>query len=106
MQLVKEIEINELKTMLDQDEPTVKLIDVRNTAEVARGKIPGSENMPLHTVPLHQEAIKQHETVILYCHSGARSAQACSYLNNLGHENVYNLRGGILAWVNNGNSVG
>ncbi len=106
MQLVKEIEINELKTMLDQVEPTIKLIDVRNTAEVARGKIPGSENMPLHTVPLHQETIKEHDTVILYCHSGARSAQACSYLSNLGHENVYNLRGGILAWVNNGNSVG
>ncbi|VAW91805.1 hypothetical protein MNBD_GAMMA22-2822 [hydrothermal vent metagenome] len=106
MQLVKEIEINELKTMLDQVKPTVKLIDVRNTAEVARGKIPGSENMPLHTVPLHQESIKEHEKVILYCHSGARSAQACNYLSNLGHENVYNLRGGILAWVNNGNSVG
>lgn len=105
MQLVKEVEITELKTMLDQVKPTVKLIDVRNTIEVARGKIPGSENMPLHTVPLHQEEIKQHDTVILYCQSGARSAQACSYLSNLGHKNVYNLRGGILAWVNNGHSL-
>jgi len=105
MQLVKEVEITELKTMLDATDSTVKLIDVRNTTEVARGKIPGSENMPLHTVPLHQESIKEHDTVILYCHSGARSAQACSYLSNLGHDNVYNLRGGILAWVKNGHTI-
>ena len=40
--------------------------------------------------------------VVFYCRSGARSAQACVYMNTQGREEVYNLRGGIIAWLRNG----
>ena len=36
--------------------------------------------------------------IICSCRSGQRSAQACSMLKKHGFENVYNLRGGMMAW--------
>jgi rhodanese-related sulfurtransferase len=38
----------------------------------------------------------------LYCSSGDRSAIAASYLLKLGYRNIYNLSGGINAWLQAG----
>jgi rhodanese-related sulfurtransferase len=35
---------------------------------------------------------------VFYCHSGIRSAQAAAFIVSKGRGNVYNLRGGVLAW--------
>jgi adenylyltransferase/sulfurtransferase len=34
----------------------------------------------------------------MQCRSGARSAAALNQLEQLGYTNLYNLKGGILAW--------
>jgi rhodanese-related sulfurtransferase len=36
--------------------------------------------------------------LIVYCNSGQRSVGLCSKLRKQGFENVYNLKGGIMAW--------
>ncbi len=36
--------------------------------------------------------------VIIHCHSGMRSMQACMMLEQMGFEKTVNLTGGILAW--------
>ena len=36
--------------------------------------------------------------VILHCRSGGRSSNVVKYLEGQGFDNVYNLKGGILAW--------
>jgi rhodanese-related sulfurtransferase len=38
----------------------------------------------------------------MVCRSGARSAQACQFLQQQGYSNVYNLRGGMMRWVQSG----
>jgi rhodanese-related sulfurtransferase len=38
----------------------------------------------------------------MVCRSGARSAQACMFLQQQGFSNVFNLRGGMIAWVQGG----
>jgi len=42
----------------------------------------------------------------MVCSSGARSAQPCMILQQQGYDNVFNLRGGMMAWANNGLEIG
>ena len=87
---------------LDARRDQVRLIDVRSAAETAQGIIEGAEVIPLHLVPMQVDDFKDSRDVVLYCHSGARSAQACQFLAGQGLNNLYNLQGGILHWAGQG----
>lgn len=102
---INEIDVTKLDQMLAEGNGEVKLIDVRSPMEVAQGAIPGSENIPLHLLPMHIDKIPQDQPVIIYCRTGARSGQACAFLSAQGVGNTYNLRGGIIAWVQGGRAV-
>ncbi len=82
-----------------------RLIDVRTPAEAARGVIPGAEQLPLHQLPLRAGELGGERPVVLYCRSGARSAQGCGFLAARGHDNIYNLSGGIQRWVAAGKPI-
>jgi rhodanese-related sulfurtransferase len=101
----REIEIFDVKRMLEGEGKQVRIIDVRSPMEVASGIIPGATNIPLHMLPMSVEKIPDDSEVVIYCRTGARSAQACAYLTSLGKNNVYNLRGGIMAWLQGGLAV-
>ena len=88
---IEEIEAPELASWVENGTHPLRVIDVREMAEIARGIMPGAEPVPLTT----------HEKLVLVCHSGARSAQACHFLKQQGFDNVYNLRGGMLGWAHN-----
>lgn len=88
--------------MQTQGEKDVVLLDVRTPAEAARGGISGARNIPLHLLPVIVEELDPGASLVLYCHSGARSAQGCAYLMTRGYSKVYNLRGGILSWAQSG----
>ena len=79
------------------------LIDVRTADEVAHGVIDGAIHIPLHLLPLRAADIPQDKPVVMYCRSGARSAQACSFMASKGYDNMHNLSGGIMAWARSGN---
>ena len=81
------------------------LIDVRTDAEVAQGVINGAIHIPLHLLPLRAADIPQDRPVVIYCRSGARSAQACAFMASKGYENMHNLAGGIMAWARSGNAL-
>lgn len=80
----------------------LRLVDVRTDAEVAQGKIPQGEPLPLHLIPLRLGEMDKHATTVFYCRSGARSAQAAAFVASNGFTDVYNLQGGIIAWVRSG----
>jgi rhodanese-related sulfurtransferase len=82
---------------LRQDSP-VTLLDVRTEPEVARGLIAGAKHIPLNMLPGRYQELNPQETLVVYCQSGARSAQACAWLAAQGFARVYNLQGGLLAW--------
>ncbi|MDP1863908.1 MAG: rhodanese-like domain-containing protein [Thiobacillus sp.] len=81
------------------------LIDVRTVAEVAQGVINGAIHIPLHLLPLRAADIPQDRPVVIYCRSGARSAQACAFMASKGYENMHSLAGGIMAWARSGNAL-
>jgi rhodanese-related sulfurtransferase len=78
------------------------LIDVRTDREVERGLIPGALHIPLHLLPARLQEIGQGCPVVIYCQSGARSAQASVFLTDNGWGQVYNLAGGFSGWAARG----
>jgi len=95
------ISAEELKDRLGE----VELFDVRSTAETDRGVIEGAQLVPLHLVPLNVDRFRSDRDVVIYCRSGARSAQACQFLAAQGVERLYNLEGGIIHWAGAGLSL-
>jgi rhodanese-related sulfurtransferase len=98
---VKEVDVNMLQSYFDEGKK-IRLLDVRGIGEMAQGMIPNAEKLPLHTLPARLNEIGADEITVLYCRSGARSAQGVGYMAQQGFDNVYNLRGGIIAWAQNG----
>lgn len=96
----KNISVAELQILLQNNPP--RLIDVRTDAEVARGKIPQGDAVPLHLIPLRLNELDKHVTTVFYCQMGGRSAQAAAFAAANGFADVYNLQGGITAWAHAG----
>ncbi|MGC2164819.1 MAG: rhodanese-like domain-containing protein [Gallionella sp.] len=90
----------ELQNMLRQG--GIRLVDVRTDAEIAQGKIPQGEVLPLHLIPLKLTEMDKNTTTVFYCRSGGRSAQAAAFVAANGFTDVYNLQGGIIAWAGAG----
>ncbi len=97
---IKEVDAIGLQQMQASGE--VVMIDVRTDVEFAQGSIQGAKHLPLHMLPLMADQLENAKPVVLICRSGARSAQACAFLAQKGFENVYNLRGGVMAWAQAG----
>lgn len=89
----------QIKEILESDEK-IRLIDVREEWEYQIAKIPGSELMPLSRFIQYVPLLDPNEKIIVYCHRGVRSLNACYYLTNVGFKSIINLNGGIDAWAN------
>ena len=95
---MKEVTVQELKNKIDNKED-FQLIDVREQFEYEMSNLNG-ENIPLAGIIIEADKISKDKPVIIQCRSGARSAAAVNQLEQqFGYTNLYNLKGGILAWA-------
>ncbi len=95
---VKEVTVKELYDLQVRGE-AFQLIDVREPHEYDIVNI-GAELIPLATVSANAASIDRNKKVIVHCKSGRRSASAIRELEDkFGFENLYNLKGGILAYI-------
>ena len=82
------------------------LVDVRDSAELANGTIPGSVHASRGMLefnadpssPYHKAELDPGKRTILHCASGGRSALAAQTLKAMGYRNVAHLDGGFKAW--------
>jgi len=76
------------------------VIDVREAAEVAQGKIANAKHIPLGQLQSRVGELEKYKAkpIIMVCRSGHRSAGACGILSKNGFAEVYNLAGGMIAW--------
>lgn len=94
---MKEVTVQELKQKIDNKED-FQLIDVRETFEYETSNLDG-ENIPLGGLMIEVDKISRDKPVIVQCRSGKRSAAAIMQLEQMhGFTNLYNLKGGIVAW--------
>lgn len=75
----------------------MNIIDVRETEEVAEGKIPGAINIPLGLIEFRKQDLDPSKEYVMVCRSGGRSGRATEYLEGQGYQ-VVNMTGGMLAW--------
>lgn len=77
-------------------------LDVREEAEIKSGLVPDALHIPLGKLVSRIQELEKYKDrpVIVGCRSGHRSARGCAILRKHGFETVYNLRGGVMAWVN------
>ncbi len=80
-----------------------QLIDVREPAEHELINI-GGDLMPMNDIFFHTHKISKQKPVILYCKAGERSEWVIRQLQDkYGFSNLYNLKGGIRAFLSEGN---
>jgi phage shock protein E len=66
------------------------LIDVRSLGEFAGEHIEGAMNIPHTIIGSELKGQAKDQTIILYCHSGARAASAKHTLEKAGYTHVVN----------------
>jgi len=93
-----EITVKELKTRLDRADG-VFILDVREPQEFQICQIPSSTLIPLGDLPDRLVELEGRDDMVVHCKSGARSAKAVKLLHKAGFVKAKNLRGGILAWI-------
>ncbi len=99
--MVKEITAKELKELMDK-KTDIQLIDVREQHEFDESNL-GGELIPMGDVMENTEKISKDKQVVIHCRSGKRSAAVIQALETqLGFTNLYNLKGGILAYIEEG----
>lgn len=91
-----EIDVHQLQKLLNDDQ--YHLIDVRNQSEWDDGRIESAQHIMLGTLKNRLNEIPAGKKYIVQCRSGARSAIAASILQANGLHDVYNLKGGYIAW--------
>jgi len=75
------------------------LLDVREAMELEAAAVDGALHIPMGEIPARMEEIPRDRTVICMCHLGGRSMQVAAFLAAQGYEHVYNMTGGIEAWM-------
>lgn len=96
----KAIDPYEAVALMNHDEAL--FLDVRTDGEIAEGRVLNSVHIPLGALKQRLTELNRHRTrpIVVGCRSGHRSGQACGILRKHGFDQVYNLRGGLIAWQN------
>lgn len=74
------------------------LVDVREYAEFAGGRVAGAKVLPLGELEKRHSELDHTKPIYVMCRSGNRSSQAQRKLEALGFTNVVNVAGGFEAW--------
>ena len=96
-----EITVLDLKRAIDSGKNPY-ILDVREPQEYQINRIPGSVLIPLGQVASRVAEIKagaEGRPIVVQCKMGGRSEKATQLLRQQGLERAQNLKGGILAWI-------
>jgi rhodanese-related sulfurtransferase len=77
----------------------VRIVDVRSVGEFEGGHVPGAQNVPLDQFQSVASQWDKAAPVLVYCQTGARSAEAVTMLEGLGFTKIQHFDKGIVAWT-------
>lgn len=99
-QIPKIFQFNKQKNIIKHSH-NVLILDVRNESEYNLGHLNDAVLIPLHELEsrINELSASQNDKVIVYCAAGSRSARACQILGEHEFTKVYNMLGGITAWM-------
>lgn len=95
----KEITVSTLNEYLINETPCV-VLDVREPHELEICCLNNIKHIPLNKLLSGDvDGLSKDVLLIVMCRSGRRSLQAVNYLRDQGFDKAVNLKGGILAWI-------
>jgi rhodanese-related sulfurtransferase len=102
---IERLELEELPERL-RSEPSLQMLDVRESAERDAGYIPGSLFEPWHDVDKIPDGLDAERPVAVLCASGQRAAVAASLLQRYGAKHVIHVvGGGVPKWRRLGHPI-
>jgi rhodanese-related sulfurtransferase len=85
---------------LQQQNNTVKLVDIRTAAEYEKMHVPGALNVPAETIAANITQFAENDTLVCICNKGQeRSQNAAEIIAAFGFTNVFYLEDGTLGWL-------
>lgn len=102
MQPTRYVTTDQVAGMIIENDPTIRLVDVRPMNEYAAFSLPGSVSIPLDSIvtPTFIDILKENGMkVIFYDNDDIISDQAWVIARRLGYKNIYVMEGGLNEWV-------
>ena len=93
-----EVEVEAARNLIDTGAP---LLDVRDAAERAKVRIPGSIWIPIEELSQRWTELPQQGTLVVQCAAGSRSFRATKFLREKGLV-ATSIIGGISEWIARG----
>ncbi len=102
---INNISVQNVTELLKENE--LLILDVRSNEEFSAGHLKESKNIPVQSLSLKIASLLdwKDKKVLVYCHSGGRSMAASQMLKKSGFTKIYNMAGGVSAWVGAGNKL-
>lgn len=88
----------ELQKKLVSNENII-ILDVREPAEYAFGRIPGAKSIPMGELESRLKELNPDEEIHVVCRTGNRSDMASQLLAEKGYKNVKNVLPGMSGWT-------
>jgi rhodanese-related sulfurtransferase len=95
-----EIDVDELDRLIA--EGGVRVLDVREDWEFAKGHVVGAVHVPVKRLPDRVGKLKRDKRYAVICQSGSRSRGATDFLVGQGFEDAVSVHGGTSAWARSG----
>ncbi len=96
-----DVTVSEAKNMMYTNH-SLTILDVRTQGEYDSGHIRNAKLIPHTELEARLDELDKNRDTLVYCRSGYRSSIASEILTNHSFQKVYNMLGGILAWVDTG----
>ena len=91
----------------NQNNENFRILDVRTAMEYQQSHLGSAINIDYYSENYQNRLseLDKNKTFLVYCQSGNRSAQGANIMINTGFVNIYNMLGGISAWISAGYPV-
>ncbi|MBU8908376.1 rhodanese-like domain-containing protein [Desertibacillus haloalkaliphilus] len=96
---INQIEFEELKEVIKNDDDERIVIDVREPEEYEEAHIPKIPLIPMQSIPNVIEEFDKSKEYVFVCRSGTRSQNVAMFFKQHGFNKVTNYAGGMLSWA-------
>ncbi|APV44410.1 Rhodanese-related sulfurtransferase [Dehalogenimonas formicexedens] len=108
-QTIRKISVAEAKTLIQTNagKADFVVLDVRTPSEFSQGHLSGAINIDYNAGNFQAEVSKldKNKRYLVYCRTSHRSGLAVDIMKDLGFKEVYDMDGGIEAWMSAGYPV-
>lgn len=96
------LEVDIAATVAAMDDPNVQIVDCREQDEWDAAHADGTTLIPLSVMGQRLNELDPNRPLIIVCRSGNRSLTAARQLAAVGFRDVKSMRGGLVAWAQQG----